>query len=165
MEKDKFLIITIIILFALNLFTLGFVLFGRQSPPPLPPGPPPFGMEHPRDVKPEEMIGSRLKFNPEQQRKLEELVFEHRKQVESLQESSKKLHDEYFSTLKTEPVNTSKAESVLQQISENQKELDKATFAHFEKIREICNDDQKKLFNEFLDEVSRPKHPLPPPPR
>jgi protein CpxP len=163
MEKDKFLIITIIILFALNLFTLGFVLFGRQSSPP--PGPLPLGMERPRDVKPEEMIGNRLKFNPEQQKKLEVLVFEHRKQVESLHESSKKLHDEYFGILKTEPINTSKAESVLQQISENQKELDKATFAHFERIRELCNDDQKKLFNEFLDEVGRPKSSLPPPPR
>ena len=167
MNKDKFLILVIIILFALNLFTLGFVLFGR---PPIPPPPgPPFGMEHKRDGRPDDVIINRLKLTPDQQKKFEDLKKEHRGQVENIQEQSRKLHDEYFGLLKSEQVNTSKADSLLQLIANNQKELDKVTFTHFEKIRAICDANQKVLFSQFIDEIAHsfkpPMHEAPPPPR
>ena len=66
MEKDRFLILIIIILFALNLFTLGYVIMGRgeQLPPfeemdmrgPKEPGP--RDME-PNRKRPDEVIINR----------------------------------------------------------------------------------------------------------
>lgn len=174
MEKDKFLVVTVIILFILNLFTLGYVLYGRGEPliPLLGndgPGPEErFGEMREIDRKgpdirrPDMMIINRLKLDPEQVIKFEELKKEHRKQTEDLLFSGKKLRDEYFSLLKNEPPDTAAASRLLDQIALNQKELDRSTFSHFRKLRELCNADQKKLFDVFIEELAASLNPPPP---
>lgn len=157
MQKDKFLILTIIILFALNLFTLGYVLFRKEGPPP----PPPHHMngdmregDMRKQGRPDEVIINRLKLNEAQIKQFEELKKEHRGQVEQLKEASKKMHDEYFGLLKQDKIDSVKAAGVLEQIANNQKELDKVTFVHFEKIKGICDPAQKELFSKFIDEIA-----------
>lgn len=161
MEKDKFLIIAIVFLFVLNLFTLGFILFDKKQPPPpmregnekmMPPGDFPDG----KPEKPDKFIIEKLKFNEEQVQKFEELKKEHRRQIEDIQFQSRKLHDEYFGLLKSETVDSVKAAQILDQISANQKELDKVTFSHFAKIKEICKGEQKELFNRVIEDISKP---------
>jgi Spy/CpxP family protein refolding chaperone len=179
MEKDKFLIITIIILFVLNLFTLGYVIMGRGEhlPPPdmddservVPLGDDP-GDRGPRDMdpnrkkpgRPDEVIINRLKLNKDQILQFENLKNEHRKQTEELQFTSKKLHDEYFGLLKTDIPDTTKASQLLKDLGKNQEQLDKVTFEHFGKIKSICDKDQKLLFNTFIDEIAGSfKPPMP----
>ena len=50
----------------------------------------------------------------------------------------------------------------------HQKELEQFTFDHFQKLRAICRDDQKKLFDETIDEIAKMvaggPHPGDPPP-
>lgn len=169
MQKDKFLILTIIILFALNLFTLGYVMLRKDGPPP-----PPHFMngdmregdmrdgEMRKQGRPDELIINRLKLSEAQVKQFEELKKEHRGQVEQLKEASKKMHDEYFGLLKQDKVDSVKAASVLEQIANNQKELDKVTFAHFEKIKGICDTSQKELFSKFIDEIAGAFKPPPP---
>jgi Spy/CpxP family protein refolding chaperone len=174
MEKDKFLVVTIIILFILNLFTLGYVLFGKDEPFfPIFSGerPGPEGrmedLSGPRDKgpdgrKPDLQIINRLKLTPDQILKFEELKKEHRKQADELIFQGKKLRDEYFSLLKSEFPDSAKASSLLNAIAENQKQLDKATFAHFKKLKELCDGDQKKLFDIFIEELAASlKPPIP----
>ena len=166
MEKDKFLVVTVIILFLLNLFTLGYVLyvrgepigqmFGNDGPGPEERfddgrGPDRRG---PENRKPDMMIISRLKLDPDQVMKFEELKREHRKQTEDLLFRGKKQRDEYFSLLKNDTPDTVRASQLLDQIGQNQKELDRATFSHFMKLRELCNADQKKLFDLFIEELA-----------
>jgi periplasmic protein CpxP/Spy len=164
MQKDKFLILTIVILFALNLFTLGYVLLKRDGPPPHhingdmrdgdrkgPPG------------RPDEVIINRLKLNDAQIKQFEMLKKEHRSQVEPIQEASRKLHDEYFGLLKQDKVDSVKANQILEQIANNQKELDRVTFKHFEKIKGICDSSQKELFSRFIDEIAGSFKPPKPP--
>jgi len=161
MQKDKFLILTIIILFVMNIFTLGYVLFGRQNmPPPFPPGP--HMMDRPGPDKPDEMIIHKLNLNEQQIKQFDELKKEHRNQVESLQETSRKLHDELFGLLKESSVDVNKKNVLIEQISENQKELDNATFQHFEKLRGILSEEQKKQFSQFIDEIARSFKQKPP---
>lgn len=163
MKKENFLTGAVIILFVLNLMTLAYVLFGFQPMPP-----PPEETERRRPERKDEMIFNKLKLDDSQKKAFEELKTEHRKQADLLQNASKKLHDEYFGILKTEPIDTVKANVLVQQIADNQKELDKITFKHFEKLRGILKNEQKELFSKFIEEISRPpkgEMPVDGPPR
>jgi periplasmic protein CpxP/Spy len=153
MKKENFLVGAVIILFVLNLMTIAFLLFGM-------PGhhlPPPQGEfdKHGPD-KHDEIIFNKLKLDDAQKKQFDDLKTEHRKQVESIQETSRKLHDDFFGILKSDPIDTNKANMIVQQIADNQKELDKVTFRHFEKLKGILKPEQKDLFPKFLDEISRP---------
>jgi len=171
MDRSKFLVLAIIFLFVLNLLTLGYLLLGKHAPPPMQnfdervepldrrvDGP---GRDKPQ--KPDGMIISKLKLNETQIKKFEGLKKEHRRQVEDIQFASKKLHDEYYGLLKADPVDSVKANNLLEQISVNQKQLDKVTFEHFSKIKDICDTEQKELFAHFIDEISRSFNRIPPP--
>lgn len=170
MVKDRFLIIVIVFLFILNLFTLGYLMFERNPPPP-----DMFERErvgsfendpHMRDKKrpdrPDMLITDKLKLNDEQVKQLEELKREHRMQIDLLQDSSRRYHDEYFGLLKNADPDSTKANALLNRIAQNQIEIDKTTYTHFEKIKAICDNEQKKLFDNFIDEIARSfKPPMP----
>jgi len=166
MVKDRFLIVVIIFLLILNLFTLGYLMFERNPPP---------GMEERgqfenepgnrdgiRPEKPDRLIINKLKLNEAQVKQFEELKKEHRQQIDLLQDSSRKYHDEYFGLLKYPQSDSIKANSLLDKIARNQVEIDKITYTHFEKIKAICDPEQKKLFDNFIDEIARSfKPPMP----
>ncbi len=104
--------------------------------------------------RPDEVIINRLKLSNDQVLKFENLNNEHRKQAEELQFASKKLHDEYFGLLKTDNPDTVKASGLLAELGKNQQQLDKVTYEHVRKIKDICDKDQKLLFNTFIDEIA-----------
>ena len=168
MVRDKFLILVIIFLFVLNLFTLGYLFFERQMPPPPPDD---FERVIPLDDKPgrEKMqppgkpdrLIEKLKFSEAQAKQMEDLKREHKNKIDQIQDSSRKLHDEYFGFLKTDSYDKNKAAELLEKISANQKELDAATFEHFEKIKALCTNEQKTEFVKMLDEIA---HSLKQPP-
>lgn len=159
MKRDTFFILAIVVLFVLNLFTLGYVLLGHKGKPPLP-----FERQGPQG-----RIEERLKLNPDQQKQFEELKKEHRGKMEILLKNSKELHDKYFDLLKEDNPNIAMRDSLLQVMAKNQSEMDKVTFDHFKKLRDICTPDQKKLFEIFIDEIAHsmmpgPEGENPPPP-
>lgn len=170
MVKDRFLIIVIVFLFILNLFTLGYLMFERNPPPP-----DMFERDrvesfendpHVRDKKrpdrPDMLIIEKLKLNDGQIRQFEELKKEHRQHIYMLQDSSRRYHDEYFGLLKYPQSDSIKANSLLDKIARNQIEIDKITYTHFEEIKAICDSSQKMLFNNFIDDIARSlKPPIP----
>lgn len=170
MVKDRFLIVVIIFLFVLNLFTLGYLMFERR---PLPPemnereGFEQFenGLgkrDKNRPERPDKLIIDKLKLNETQVKQFEELKKEHRKQIDMLQDSSRRYHDEYFGLLKNAVTDSTKANALLNRIAQNQVEIDKVTYTHFEKIKAICDPSQKEFFNGFIDEIARSfKPPMP----
>lgn len=170
MVKDRFLILMIIILFVLNLFTLGYLLFERKPHPPEmeergqfeqfenDPG----KRDKNRPERPDKLIINKLKLNEAQVKQFEELKKEHRMQIDILQDSSRKYHDEYFGFLKNPSADSVKANALLNKIAQNQVEIDRTTYSHFEKIKAICDQSQKELFNNFIDEIARSfKPPMP----
>ncbi len=135
MVKDRFLIIVIVFLFILNLFTLGYLMFERNLPPP-----DMFERErvgsfendpHLRDKKrpdrPDMLIIDKLKLSDDQIKQFEDLKREHRRQIDLLQDSSRRYHDEYFGLLKYPQSDSVKANSFLDKIARNQIEIDKIT--------------------------------------
>lgn len=170
MEKDRFFILTIIILFVLNLFTLGYLLLDRRPSPSdeddiervVPLNDNKDIRERKLPGRPDEIIIGRLKLNKEQILQFENLKKEHRKQTEDLQYVSKKLHDDYFGLLKSETPDTVRASQLLSDIAGNQQKLDKVTFEHFQKIKDICDKEQRVLFNTFIEDIAGSfKPPMP----
>ena len=45
------------------------------------------------------------------------------------------------------------AESISAEIGNDQKEIELVTFRHFQKVRELCDENQKKKFDEVIKEV------------
>jgi hypothetical protein len=57
--------------------------------------------------------------------------------------------------LKTAHPDKVKADSIASLIAAQRTVIEKATFDHFEQLRNLCNDDQKELFDNTIDEIAR----------
>jgi len=159
MSKIKFLTAGLLILLALNAVTL-FKLFQLPSDQK--------GRKEHTGEGPADLIIERLKLDAGQQKQFAELRHQHQDFTRNIHEQGKKLHDEYFALLKTDEPDKAKADSIAGLMASHQKELELFTFEHFQKLRAICRDDQKKLFDQTIDEIAkqvgRPPRPEGPPP-
>jgi periplasmic protein CpxP/Spy len=159
MNKTNFLTIGIVLLLVLNAVTL-FILFHMH-----------FGARHDEHngQGPENFIVEQLKLNSKQQDQFAELRREHHDSMRNIRDQQKKLHDEYFTLLKSNDPDQKKVDSLASMMGNEQKQMEIFTFNHFQKLRAICRDDQKKLFDNTIDEIARtvlhqpPGPPGPPP--
>src|SRR5690349_17122909 len=101
MNKNNFLVICVIVLFALNACTLFIVFRSREGNERMSRegGPP-------RDY-----IITQLKLDAEQQRKFEEMRRQHHELAMHIQHEEERLHDLYFSLLKTDNPDMNKVDS------------------------------------------------------
>jgi protein CpxP len=152
MESSKFLKVVIVILLLINIATLGFMFM--QRPPH--GGPPP-----PMDAG--NYIAHKLNFTNDQQDKLEQLRDENRNIIENLRRHSKDLHDDYFDLLQNQLVDSNNVNVRADSILANQKQIELATFYHFQKIRAICTTDQQKKFDDIIKDALRMMAPRPGP--
>jgi protein CpxP len=157
MKKMTFLIIGVVLLFLLNGITL-FILYHTHLAN---------NRGHHGDKGPAEYIISRLKLDDPQQRQFEVLRDQHQDLARKSREEEEILHDVYFSLLKTDNPDKIKVDSVANLIGEQRKKMAAVTFEHFRQLRAICHDDQKKLFDNTIDEIARmvagdPDGPPPP---
>ena len=161
MNKTKFLTIGIIVLLLLNAVTL-FLLFriqlGQKDRPPQ------------RGEGPANFIVDQLKLDANQQQQFADLRREHQGFARKHHEEEKNLHDAYFNLLKTDHPDKARVDSIAGLMASHHKEFEQFTFEHFQKLRAICRDDQKKLFDETIDEIAKmvgggPPRPGGPPPR
>jgi Spy/CpxP family protein refolding chaperone len=151
MNKLRFLTVTVILLLLLNIGTLVYLFISRQSQQ----GPP--GREGAADF-----IIEQLKLDPAQQKEFAGLRRQHQDIIRNARDEDRKLHDLYFSLLKTDAPDKATIDSVSLLIAEQRKQIESATFDHFQQLRKICRDDQKKLFDATIDEIARrmaPKGP------
>jgi protein CpxP len=155
-----FLTISVILLLVLNVVTL-FILFHLHA-----------GGDHgphgPNDKGPADYIITQLKLDEQQQRQFEDLKSRHHALANDAEREDERLHDLYFSMLKSDTPDKSKVDSIANLIGEQRKKMATATFNHFQQLRSICRDDQKKLFDNTIDEIAKmvTGHPGgPPPPR
>lgn len=146
MEKTKFLTLIIIVLLAVNAGTLAYLVYSnvkQNEPTPNQKG------------GPAAFIIKQLKLDEQQQTVFEELRFEHRSGMIRKQDSIRTLHQEMFNHLKSDTPNATAADSIATIISLRKKELDMFTFHHFRQLREICNAEQKQLFDKFINEIQQ----------
>ena len=153
MSKINFLTIAVVLLLLLNAGTLAVVFHwheGRRSGPQE-------GGEGPAAY-----IIQVLKLDEQQQQQFAELRQAHRQAIRSVHEEDKRLHDAYFSLLKTDRPDRAAVDSVANLLAVEEKLLSTTTFEHFEKLRALCRPDQKVLFDATIDEIAHRMAPPPP---
>lgn len=149
MERTKLLTVAVIGLLLLNLLTIGYlVLRPDERRGPGQNGPPGGG-------EPSTVIIERLQFDSLQQQQYAQLINAHQKQTRALSRQSVELFRAYYGLLEAVQPDTAQANSLSQQIAQNQRNQARLNFAHFEEIKRLCRPDQQAAFNQLVSELSR----------
>jgi len=153
MSKINFLTIAVILLLLLNAGTLVVMFRWHDNRP---------GGARDGGEGPAAYIIQALKLDAQQQEQFAQLRGEHQHLARAVHEEDKRLHDAYFSLLKTDHPNRAQVDSLSNLIAAEEKLFSKATFEHFEKLRALCRPDQKILFDATIDEIAHRMGPPPP---
>lgn len=154
MSKFRFLSVSVVLLLLLNIATLAYLFYTRKDTErPGPPG---------RVVA--DFIIQQLQLDATQQEKFAELSDRHQGILREVHKADRDLHDIYFNLLKTDHPDTKRADSVSMLIADQRSLMEMATFVHFQELRKLCRDDQKKRFDATIDEIARRMGPKRPPP-
>lgn len=153
-QKPKILTVTIIVLFLLNIGTIGFLIFHR------PPRPFHDDMRQPKMEMPDlnapdarGFLEEQLNFNDKQKEDFNKLRDEHHKAVMVIQDSIRTLKDRLFDQVSITPIDETKINSICTSIGEYQKQIELTTFYHFQKVRALCDDNQKQIFDHVIKDV------------
>jgi hypothetical protein len=148
-SKNKLLTWLVLLLIVANAITITMFWVNKKQHPPANPAP-------------NEFLIKELKLDKSQQEKLDLLVKEHRGQVESIRGKLKQAKDKLFSMVKAPETSDSVKHVAAADISKLTEEIDLFTLAHFQKVRNICNPEQQKKFDEIIGEVTAMMAPRPP---
>lgn len=148
MKRETLLTLAVIVLFLLNMATLGFMVFrGEQGLGP-PPGP-------------DRLIVEGLRLDKAQIQQFEELKAEHRRQMQERDLQQKATQHQLWQLLRTSSPDTTLANSLIDNLAVLEKEKKKRTFEHFQKLRAICRPEQQALFDSLIEEISKVMMPPP----
>lgn len=154
MNKIKVLSISVVVLMLMN---IGILLFFTLNKPPHPPhgglqmGP------HPKDI-----IIKELNLDESQIEAFDDLILEHRTAIQEAEEMIHLTRNKLFETLTKE--DQSIKDSLVLQIGNQQMEIEKIHYNHFESIKKILKPNQLKKFELFIGDLGRLFKPRPPKP-
>jgi protein CpxP len=154
LQNTKFTGPAILLLLILNSTLL--VLLLVKHPEPKSSSPP---MEHggPRDF-----LVHELNMDTAQQRKYDTLIKFHRAAMNKIQDDIRTNRDSLVSQLNNANFDTLKINSFAAKIGNDQSQIEKVTFHHFRRVREICTPQQQPKFDSVIREALRMMGPPPP---
>lgn len=158
-KKNRNLVITIIVLVIVNIFTLSLLWLGKPKP-----------MNLRVDERVEDdslrilnMLKDKLEFSNEQAEQFMGLRLEHKDKTSKLGEEIMELRKEMFDKVMYAD-NSTLSDSLLNLSLEKQSQIEKLTFEHFLKVKQICTpEQQKKLFEMMSKLLGPPQHEGRPP--
>jgi succinate dehydrogenase/fumarate reductase flavoprotein subunit len=156
MKKETLLTIAVVLLLVLNGSLLAYLFGGRfmQRPP----------VRHTH-----EMIIEKLHYDEQQQRQFEILRQEQHEALKRVEMQFDRVAHEYFLLLTNDSFNSARKDLLEKAMSDLQRQKANGLFDHFQKLKDLCRDDQKKMFDQLLPELMHLIHPPreknPPPPR
>ena len=102
---------------------------------------------------PSEMMAKELNMTDQQKKDHKLIKEEHFKNIKPLFDSVKAAKTAFFSLLKDSAVSDSTVNAYSQRISERQAAIDKLTFAHFKRIRNLFTTEQQPKFDAFVQKM------------
>jgi protein CpxP len=140
MDRERLLTVAVVFLLILNVAMVAFLFIRKPLPPP----------------RPElfKIIVRELQFSESQKEIYLGLRDEHHHQMEELDGRFREIFNVYLDQLKSHPEGSLR-DSLENQMGLIEKSKASITLEHFQKVKEICNEDQKKKFNELIPEISR----------
>lgn len=156
--KNKILVWLVILLLIANAATIAFFWINKskQAVASQPPG----------QGRPEQFLTNELGLDSAQQQKLATLVLEHRSGAQQFRQNIREAKDRFFELIQQNNAADSTKQQAARNVSLQTEALDLLTLDHFQKIRNLCTDEQKKRFDEIIHEVAmsmgQPRPPMGP---
>lgn len=154
MKGKGFYIAMIAVLILINLGTIFFMWTHRPREE---------GRFHERKNSAEFLI-RHLNLTQQQKEAVMKMRDSHLYAMHQLQMDDRELHNRFFDLLQNFPTDSMLVDRVADSMANNRKSMEILTFEHFQKIRAILNDEQKKRFDRLFHETLNLILPTPPPP-
>lgn len=136
----------IYILLAFLIIVNGFFLFHFLKKPKPP-------------KKPELFIVEELGFNEVQMKEFELMSDLHFDKMQGVNRQIKRLKDDLFSKVSEAEVPPTYLDSITSLIGEQEKQKDILVFTHMQKVKDLCDERQKKKFDKILMKALRQHRP------
>jgi protein CpxP len=135
--KIKLLTIAVSILIGVNVAIVCMV-WSRPHPP------------RPERHGPSAEIIRELDFQGEQLRQFEQLRDEHHQAMMAIEEKGRHTHDALFGLIKTGQDSSALADSLINEIAADRKQIESVTYHHIAQVRKICSPEQQKKFDAII---------------
>ena len=118
-----------------------------------------------QELKASEFIIHELNLDAKQQETYLALMKAHREDMRDADHELMKAKDAFFDLLKEDNPDSNKITTAVELIGKAEEHNNLITLQHFQKLKAICNDDQKKKLETVLKGIlgRMRNHPLPPP--
>lgn len=150
-NRNKWWAIAFMLLVALNVATL-LTFWLVKEKHGRPPGPPSGVID---------FLTKELSFDSIQKQKLVELLEEQQQNMREIRRNNRGAKDKFFALLKQDAIPDSAIENAARESARYDSQMDVLTFKHFQQLRSLCNETQKKKFDSILQQVL---HMIAPPP-
>jgi Spy/CpxP family protein refolding chaperone len=142
-SSTKILSIAVILLLLINIALVIFMMQGRKKK----------GDKMHGKGEPFEMMVKELSMTDRQQADYKSMKEEHMKTIRPLFDSMRAAKTAFFALIKDQDASDSLVTAYGQRITEKQAAIDKFTFAHFKRVRNIFTPEQQPKFDEFLQKM------------
>lgn len=149
-NRNKWVTAAFLLLVALNIATLAafwVIRNKKEGPPPGVQG----GIVN--------FLTRELVLDSAQKLQLEQLIEEHREQVRDVRRNTREAKDSFFALLKEPHIDDNRLAAAARNAVQPDLQMDIYTFRHFQKIRALCTDEQKRKFDAIIQEVLRMNGP------
>lgn len=143
-STTKILTIAVVLLLLVNIGLVTFMVMGKNNGNAWHAG----GKNDPA-----EMMAKELGMTEQQKKDYKLLKDGHFKNIKPFYDSLRAAKTAFYSLLKDSIVNDSTLNAYSQRISERQSAIDKLTFAHFKRIRNLFTAEQQPKFDEFIEKM------------
>jgi protein CpxP len=151
-NRNKWWAIAFVLLVALNvatLLTFWLIKEKRQGPPPV------------QQSNIVAFLTNELSFDSLQKQKLKGLLEEQQQDMREIRRNNRGAKDAFFALLKQENIPDSSIQNAAKESAKYDSQMDVLTFKHFQRIRNLCTETQKKKFDNIIQQVL---HMIAPPP-
>jgi periplasmic protein CpxP/Spy len=149
LRKKNLLLWAVILLIIANVVMLAAFFMTRMHKAP-----------HAEGASPAMFIEKELGFDTAQKERFKELHKQHHQETEDIRRKINEEEDSLFALIQS-PSDSTK-ELIIRELASNKSQIDRLTFEHFRKLREMCNPEQQKKFDNIIHDVIRMIAPPPP---
>lgn len=144
--RNKFLVMAFVVLITLNVATLTTFWLLKEKRTDLPVTPRSGVLD---------FLVKELQFDSVQKQKLMQLREKHQQQIMDIRKENRELKDAFFELLQQPDIADSAVEKAAQASLVYDVQAEIFTFRHFQQIRSMCSDAQKKKFDAIIKQVLR----------
>ncbi|PWD99430.1 Spy/CpxP family protein refolding chaperone [Marinilabilia rubra] len=145
MKNDKLIIVALIVLILLNLTSWGLFWKSTANRHALPP------LQEDLDVfRSQRLLSGKLNFSNEQERALKQLQKSHFQEMKDLRKRHRLVRQAFVKMAMGPSYNSEMADSLFQEMTVLNGEMQKKTWLHFRDIYQLCDKGQKKEFRSIM---------------